>query len=227
MSYNGGLIVISVLIADDHSIVRSGIKLMINKQHDMKVIDEAQNGEEVVYKALEKCPDIVIMDLNMPKKSGLLATKQINEENKLIKIIVLTMHDDKEYLFRVLQAGASGYLLKSHDEEDLLEAIRAVHHGEAFLYPNATKLLLEEYIKIRPAEEDDRQKLTGREQEVLSYLAKGFTNRKIADTMYLSIKTIEAYRSKIMDKLKMNTRQDLIKFAITSGIIDYTSWGED
>lgn len=213
---------ISVLLADDHAIVRSGIKHMINSQPDMEVLFEAENGEEVVYTALEKQPDIVIMDLNMPKKSGLVATKQIHEANNEIKIIVLTMHESKEYLFHSLQAGASSYLLKSYHEDDLIEAIRTVHRGEAYLYPNATKLLLEEYMKKSDeSEENYNQKLTGREQEVLSYLAKGYTNREIAEQLFLSIKTIESHKSKIMGKLNLKTRPDLIKFALKNGYLDF------
>lgn len=159
---------ISVLVADDHSIVRAGISMMINNYGGMKVIGEAADGEEAVQKALELQPDVVIMDLNMPKVSGLVATKKINEENPNIKIIVLTMHDDREYIFRVIQAGASSYLLKSHPENDLIEAIRTVHRGEAYLYPNATRMLLEDYIqKSSSTTEDNLMKLTGREQEGL------------------------------------------------------------
>ncbi|WP_274307938.1 response regulator transcription factor [Solibacillus daqui] len=212
---------ISVLLADDHAIVRSGIKHMINSQTDMKVIDEAENGEEAVHKALEITPDVIIMDLNMPKKSGLVATKQINEANNKVKIIVLTMHEGKEYLFHALQAGASSYLLKSYHENDLLEAIRTVYRGEAYLYPNATKLLLEEYMKKSVDNESNLQKLTGREQEVLSYLAKGYTNREIGEMLFLSIKTIESHRSKIMDKLQLKTRPDLVEFAVKNGYLDF------
>lgn len=214
---------ISVLLADDHAIVRSGIKHMINSQSDMEVLFEAENGEEVVNISLENQPDIVIMDLNMPKKSGLVATKQIHEANSEIKIIVLTMHESKEYLFHSLQAGASSYLLKSYHEDDLIEAIRTVHRGEAYLYPNATKLLLEEYMKKTDSssEEDYNQKLTGREQEVLAYLAKGYTNREIAEQLFLSIKTIESHKSKIMGKLNLKTRPDLIKFALKNGYLDF------
>lgn len=214
---------ISVLLADDHSIVRSGIKLLINSQSDMEVLYEAKDGEEAVNIALEKSPDVVILDLNMPKKSGLVAIKQINEANKEVKIIVLTMHDDKEYIFRALQAGASSYLLKSHHENDLIEAIRTVNRGEAFLYPSATKLLLEDYLrKTNMSNGNAIDQLTGREQEVLSYLAKGFTNREIGERLFLSIKTIESHRSKIMEKLNLKTRHELVKYAIKNGFLDFT-----
>lgn len=214
---------ISVIVADDHAFVRSGIKLMIDSQSNMKVIDEAQDGEEAVQKALDQIPDIIIMDLNMPKMSGLVATKQINEANKKIKIIVLTMHDDKEYIFRALQAGASSYLLKSHHENDLIDAIRAVHKGEVYLYPNATRILLEDYIQKSSLLEDDNvARLTGREQEVLSYLAKGYTNRETAESLFLSTKTIESHRSNIMEKLDLKTRPALVEYAAKNGFLDFS-----
>lgn len=208
------------MLADDHAIVRAGLKLLIESQPDMKVIDEAVDGEDAVIKALNTEPDVIVMDLNMPKKSGLIAIKQINEANSKIKIIVLTMHEDKEYIFRVLQAGASSYLLKSHHENDLIEAIRTVHNGDAYLYPNATKLLLEDYMKKSAQFNDDTlQKLSGREQEVLTYLAKGYTNREIAEQLYVSIKTIESHRANIMEKLKLKTRPDLVQYALKHGLL--------
>src|SRR5690625_5164857 len=138
---------ISILLVDDHKIVRSGLKLLINNQPDMKVKYEADNGEDGVKIALDKEPDIVIMDLNMPDKSGLLSIQQIHEANQQIKIIVLTMHEDKQYILRSLQAGASSYLLKSQHENDLIDAIRYVYQGEAYLYPSATRYLLEEFFE--------------------------------------------------------------------------------
>lgn len=212
---------ISVLLADDHSIVRAGIKLLIDSQPDMTVCCEAVDGEEAVHKALTKNPDVVVMDLNMPKINGLIATKQINEENANIKIIALTMYDDQEYIFRVLQAGASGYLLKSHHENDLIEAIRTVYRGEAYLYPNAIKLVLQDYMKRAKNYNESMQQLTGREQEVLSYLAKGYTNREVAEKLYVSIKTIESHRAKIMEKLNLQTRHELVKYAIKNGFLDF------
>lgn len=213
---------ISVIVADDHAIVRTGIRMLINSQSDMEVIAEAEDGEEAVQLALNLQPDVVVMDLNMPHKNGILASKQITESNSGIRIVVLTMHDDKEYIFRVLQAGASSYLLKSHHDTDLLEAIRAVHRGEAYLYPNATKLLLESYIENASTSEEQPALLTSREEEVLSYLAKGFTNREAAEKLFLSTKTVEAHRSKIMDKLNLKTRPALVEYALKNGFLDFS-----
>lgn len=213
---------ITVLLIDDHQIVRSGIKLLINSEPDMEVLYEADNGEEGVQLALKKNPDVVIMDLNMPKKNGFLAMKQINESNSDIKLIVLTMHEDKEYIFRALEAGASSYILKSHQENTLIEAIRTVYKGEAYLYPSATKLLLEEYMKKANQKSENRiDKLTAREQEVLSFLALGYTNREVAERLILSVKTIESHRSNIMGKLNLKTRSDLVKYAIKNGLLDF------
>jgi len=211
---------ISILLADDHCIVRTGIKFLINSNPDMEVVGEARDGEEAVQKALEIKPDIVIMDLSMPKKNGMLALRQINEANSDIKIIVLTMHEEKEYIFRVLQAGASSYLLKSHQENHLIEAIRVVHSGEAYLYPNATKILLEDYFNKTNRIGTKFRDLTNREQEVLSYLARGYTNREVAESLFLSIKTIESHRANIMEKLKLKTRRELVDYAIRNGFLE-------
>jgi len=213
---------ISVLLADDHRIVRSGIKLLINEQPDMRVDYEAEDGDEAVQIALKKKPDVIIMDLNMPKKNGLIAMKQINEKNEDIKIIALTMHEDKEYIFRALQAGASSYLLKSYQENDLIEAIRTVHKGDAYLYPKATKMLLKDYLQ-KESQHTQRsiRQLTAREQEVLSFIALGYTNREVAEKLYLSVKTIESHRANIMGKLNLKTRSDLVQYALNHGYLDF------
>lgn len=211
---------ISILLADEHAIVRTGLKLLINNQKDMKVCWEADNGEEAVRLALEKQPDIVILDLSMPKMNGLVALRKIHDANRGIKIIVLTMHEEKEYIFRVLQAGASSYLLKSHQEDDLIEAIRTVYQGGAYLYPKVTKLLLEDYKDKLNTKTEKMSRLTAREQEVLSYIAKGYTNREIAEELFLSVKTIESHRARIMEKLNLRTRQEMVKFALEYGLLD-------
>ncbi|MDZ5473969.1 response regulator transcription factor [Bacillus sp. 31A1R] len=215
---------IRVIIADDHAIVRSGITMLINSQGDMKVIATAMDGEEVVQKTTELKPDVVVMDLNMPPgKNGLFATKQLKELCPEVHIIVLTMHDDKEYIFRVLQAGASGYILKSAEDMDLVTAIRTVFGGEAYLYPKATKLLIESYLDqiASGLVEDGTALLTSREEEVLSMLAKGYSNKEVAETLYLSVKTIEAHKSKIMEKLNLRTRPELVKYALKHGLLDF------
>ncbi|MFE8703130.1 response regulator [Cytobacillus sp. FJAT-54145] len=215
---------IKVIIADDHAIVRSGIQMLINSQEDMEVIETAEEGEQAIRKTVELKPDVVVMDLNMPPgKNGLFATKQLKELVPQIHIIVLTMHDDKEYIFKVLQAGASGYILKSAEDMDLLTAIRTVSNGEAYLYPKATKALIENYLEQIAAGliEDGTALLTAREEEVLSMLAKGYSNKEIAEVLFLSVKTIESHKSKIMEKLNLKTRPELVKYALKHGLLDF------
>lgn len=215
---------IKILIADDHTIVRAGLEMMVNEQDDMEVIGTASDGQEAFNKALELKPDIVLMDLNMPPgENGLTATKRLKEAAPEIKVLVLTMHDDKEYIFRVLQAGACGYVLKSADDMDLIQAIRTVYNDEAYLYPKATKLLIENYMeKVSNGEQEDLfDTLTPREEEVLSYFAKGYTNKEIAEMLYVSVKTVESHKSKIMDKLGLRTRPELVRYALKHGLLDF------
>ncbi|HHY74371.1 MAG TPA: response regulator transcription factor [Bacillus bacterium] len=215
---------IRIIITDDHAIVRTGIEMMVNLQEDMEVIDTACDGSEAFQKAIQLKPDIVIMDLNMaPGENGLIATKKLKEANPDIKVLILTMHDDREYIFRVLQAGASGYILKSAEDMDLINAIRTVQRGEAYLYPKAQKLLIEDYMEriANEGEDDIFQQLSIREQEVLEYIAKGYTNKEIADMLYLSVKTIESHKSKIMEKLQLRTRPELVRYALKQGLLDF------
>lgn len=215
---------IKIIIADDHKIVRAGLEMMINDQEDMTVIGTASDGQEAYQKAIELKPDVVLMDLNMPPgENGLIATKKLKEAAPDIKVLILTMHDDKEYIFRVLQAGASGYVLKSAEDLDLIQAIRTVYQDEAYLYPKATKLLIEDYMeKVAKGEQDDPfDTLTPREQEVLSYFAKGYTNKEIGEKLYVSVKTIESHKSKIMDKLGIRTRPELVKYALKHGLLEF------
>lgn len=212
---------ISVLIADDHSMVRSGLKHIIDEQSDMKVISEATNGVEAVEKTLELQPDVIIMDLKMPQKNGLIATEQILEQDGATKIIVLTMYDEKEYMLRILQAGALGFLLKSHGADELLDAIRAVYKGEAYLPPSATKVLIKEYANRENKGKQGGRKLSPREKEVLAYIAKGYTNKEVSEKLYVSIKTVESHRSNIMQKLNIQNRHELVKYAVQKGFMDF------
>lgn len=215
---------IRIIIADDHAIVRSGLEMMVNMQEDMEVIDTACDGNEAFQKTMLLKPDIVIMDLNMSVgENGLTATRKIKEAMPEIKVLILTMHDDREYIFRGLQAGASGYILKSAEDMDLINAIRTVEKGDAYLYPKAQKLLIEDYMDrlVNGGTEDIFKLLSTREQEVLEYIAKGYTNKEIADILYLSVKTIETHKSKIMEKLQLRTRPELVKYALKQGLLDF------
>lgn len=215
---------IRVLIADDHAIVRSGLAMLINAQDDMEVVDTAADGREAVEKALVLRPDIVLMDLSMPPgENGLSATARLKEAAPEIDILVLTMHDDEEYLFRVLQAGASGYILKSAPDMDLLSAIRTVKQGAAYLHPSAAKSLIQEFLqRVQKGEEiDNYNVLTDREQEILSLIAKGYSNKEIAEQLVVSVKTIETHKTKIMEKLHLKTRPELVRYALKKGLLDF------
>lgn len=215
---------IRVLIADDHTIVRSGLTMLINAQENMEVVGTAADGEEAVQQALQLKPDVVLMDLNMPPgQNGLIATGRLKEVAPDVEILILTMHDDSEYLFRVLKAGASGYILKNADDLDLLQAIATVYAGQAYLYPKATKSLIEDFLhRVSLGEETDQyQQLTTREQEVLAWIAKGYSNKEIGEMIHLSVKTVEVHKAKIMDKLQLKTRPELVKYAFEKGLLDF------
>jgi two-component system response regulator NreC len=215
---------IRILIADDHAIVRSGLGMLINAQEDMQVVGFAADGKEACEKAKELRPDVVLMDLSMPPgENGLTATARLKETAPEIQVLVLTMHDDEEYLFRVLQAGAAGYILKSAPDLDLIQAIRTVVQGNAYLYPSATKSLIEEFLSmVKNGEEQARYEiLTEREKEVLVLIAKGFSNKEIAEQLVVSVKTIESHKAHIMEKLHLRTRPDLVRYAIKKGWLDF------
>lgn len=215
---------IRLLIADDHAIVRSGLSMLLNNQADMDVIGTAADGAEAFTKALELRPDIVLMDLSMPPgENGLSATTRLKAEAPEIDILVLTMHDDEEYLFRLLQAGASGYLLKSAADNDLLTAIRTIYSGAAYLHPSATKSLIAEFLqRVHRGEDVEHfQVLTEREQEILTLIAKGYANKDIAEKLIVSVKTVESHKAKIMEKLQMRTRPELVRYALKKGLLDF------
>lgn len=215
---------IRVLIADDHAIVRSGLAMLINAQEDMEVVGMAADGGEAYSLALQLRPDVVLMDLSMPPgENGLTATARIKEAAPEIVILVLTMHEDEGYLFRVLQAGASGYILKSALDMDLLTAIRTVSRGEAYLYPSATKWLIQEFLQRVQRGEDTESFhiLSEREQEILTLIAKGYSNKEIAEKLVVSVKTVETHKAKIMEKLHLKTRPELVRYALKKGLLQF------
>lgn len=212
---------IKVMIVDDHTVIRSGLSMLINSQEDMEVIGAAENGREAYEQALALNPDVIVMDLNMPEENGLSATKRIKDKLPDIEILILTMHDDKEYLFEVLKAGASGYILKSAKDSDLMTAIRTVRSGAAYLYPSATKVIISDYLTRSQSGEENYSLsgLTEREAEILPYIAQGYSYKEISEKLYLSVKTVEAYKAKIMEKLNLQTRPELIKYAMKNGFL--------
>ena len=212
---------IRVLLADDHAILRDGIRALLTDHPDIVVIGEAEDGHWAVHLAHELHPDVVLMDIGMPRLNGLEATRQIKHDCPEVAILILTMHDNEEYLRQVLAAGASGYVLKRAAASELVAAIRAVHRGEAALSPAVARMLIEDYLRS----EDGRiaatpSDLTPREREVLQLIAEGHTSKQIAELLCLSVKTVQAHRTSLMQKLDLHDRGDLIKYAIQKRIID-------
>jgi two-component system response regulator NreC len=212
---------IRVLLADDHTILREGIRALIEDQGDMEVVGEAEDGQATVKMVAQLLPDVVVMDIAMPLLNGLEATRQIRRDFPQVKVLILTMHENEEYIRQVLAAGALGYVLKDAAARDLLGAIRTVYQGEAVLSPAITRLVIEDYLRwgdIRP--EDTTNGLTAREREVLQLIAEGYTNKEIAGILSLSVKTVQSHRTNLMNKLDLHDRGELIKYAIQKKIID-------
>ncbi|AWB46898.1 DNA-binding response regulator [Paenibacillus sp. CAA11] len=215
-----------IVIADDHAIVRSGFSMILNFQEDMEVIGTAADGMEA-YTVTAKCrPDILIMDLSMPPgESGLIATGKIKEDFPDTKILILTMHDDEDYLFHVLKSGASGYVLKNAPDEELLLAIRTIYSGGTYIHPKMATSLVREFInkdKDKPSHSDDPfELLSKRELEILPLIAKGYGNKEIAEMLFVSVKTVEAHKAKIMEKLQFKNRPELVEYALKKKLLDF------
>jgi two-component system, NarL family, response regulator NreC len=210
---------IRIVVADDHAVLRAGLRALLNAEPDMEVIGEAANGREAVQRAEELRPDVIVMDLSMPVMGGLDATKQIKEKGLDTRVLVLTVHAEQQYLLPVLQAGGAGYVLKQAADTELIQAIRTVHRGEAFLYPTAANLLLEDYRRRVTHDADQLDGLSEREREVLKLTAEGFSSQEIADRLIISAKTVDTYRQRIMDKLDIHHRSELIRYALRKGLL--------
>lgn len=208
-----------IIIADDHKIMREGLKALIEKQPDMEVAAEAQDGLAVTKLARKLLPQVIIMDIGMPEMNGIDATRQIISENKEIKIIALSMHSDRRFVLEMLKAGASGYLLKDSAFEELVNAVHTVMSGQSYLSPRITDIVVKEYLYNMPKSESTVfNVLTVREREVLQLLAEGKSTKQIASTLNLSVKTVETHRQQIMDKLEIRTVAELTKYAIREGL---------
>ena len=211
----------TILLADDHTIVRQGIRSLLDAQEGIEVVGEAEDGRQAVEKAKELVPDIVVIDITMPNLNGIEATRQIKKINDKIRILVLTVHDNEEYVHQILQAGASGYLLKESAVSDLVSAINAVKKGDIFLSPSISKVVVKDYIRHVEAESggfDSLNILTNREREILQLIAEGRTNKEIAALLKLSVKTVDVHRSHIMEKLHIHDITGLVKYAIRKGL---------
>ena len=212
---------IRLVLADDHTILREGIRALLEDQPDMAVVGEAEDGRQAVQLTHDLRPNVVLMDIAMPLLNGLEATRQINRDHPEIHVLVLTMHDNEEYIHEVLAAGASGYVLKQAAASELVAAIRAVHHGEAVLSPAITRVVIQDYLRSEAAQPViASNELTSREREVLQLIAEGHTSKEIAEMLTLSVKTVQAHRTSLMQKLDLHDRGDLIKYAIQKKIIE-------
>lgn len=216
---------IRLLVVDDHPVVRAGLRTLLGAQPDMEVVGEADDGAVAVERALELRPDVVVMDITMRGVSGLEATRDLRRLLPETKVLVLTMHADEEYLRQMLEAGATGYVLKQAVDTELAVAIRAVQRGEVFLYSSFTRVLLgelgsNEELTDGHSPPDSYELLSQREKEVLRLVALGYTNRQTADRLYLSVKTVETYRARVMEKLELRSRSALVRYALRKGLLD-------
>ncbi len=212
---------IKILVVDDHAIMRDGIRALLSLHNDLEIVGEASEGKEAIEKVQELGPDVVIMDVAMPGMDGLEATRRIRKRNPKVKVLVLTQHDNREYILSAIKAGTSGYVPKRAVGAELVSAIRAVNKGESFLYPSAAAALIEDYL--RQAEEEPYDRLTDREREILKLIAEGHTSREIAEMLFISLKTVLGHRTKILQKLDIHNRTELIKYALHKGLVSIES----
>ena len=212
---------IRVLVVDDHTIVRDGIAALLSLAGDIEVVGEATNGNEALKMVSELHPDVVLMDIAMPIMGGLEATRRISKEYPETKVLVITQHDDKEYVFPVLESGASGLISKAGASSELASGIRSVYQGDSFLSPSVAKLLVENYQHTagERSQQDPYNRLTGREREILKLLAEGYSTHEIAGMLVITPKTVEGHKTNLMSKLGIHNRIDLVKYALRKGII--------
>jgi two-component system, NarL family, response regulator NreC len=212
---------IRILLADDHTVMRTGLRVLLERQPDFKVVAEAADGREAAELAEKLNPDVAVLDVAMPRLNGLDAAQQISGKNPSIAIVVLSMHADEGYIIRALKAGARGYLLKDSAEADLISAIRAVHDGKAFFSPVISRMLAEDFIRQinDRGVEDSYELLTIREREVLQLLAEGKSNKEVAAVLNLSHYTVETHRANILEKLRLHSTPELILYAVRKGVI--------
>jgi len=212
-------LVTRILIADDHSIVRSGLKKVLDAKPDMEVVAEAEDGHEAVEKALKEDVHLVILDVSMPRKTGIQAAAELNKRKPELRVLMLSMHDSEQFLFEALKAGASGYVLKSGADTNIVDAVRAAMRGDSYLYPSAVTAIVRDYVERGGRGEEQFDVLTPRELEVLKLIAEAHTSKEIANALFISVKTVERHRQNILDKLGMSDRVELTRYAIRRGLI--------
>jgi len=212
---------IRIVLADDHKLMRSGLRVLLEQQPDLTVVGEASDGREAVALVASQRPDVLVMDIGMPSLNGIEAAAQVTKGNPEAAIVMLSMHSDESYVLRALKAGAKGYLLKDSAEADLIRAVRAVAEGKSFFSPAVSKVLLDDYVRKlkRSGTEDPYDLLTPREREVLQLVAEGKSNKEVAQLLNLSVYTVETHRSNIMEKLNLHGVPELILYAVRKGII--------
>lgn len=214
---------IRILLADDHAVLRAGLKLLLGEQPDMQVVGEAVDGTAVIPLTEVTQPDLILLDLTMPRLGGLEVLPLIQQKVPQVRVLILTMHDDEGYLRQALKMGAAGYVLKKAADVELLLAIRAVMRGDMYVHPTMTKVMLENVFpggEAQPADDDLWATLSEREQEVLQLVAMGYTSREVAEKLSLSVKTVETYRARGMEKLELRSRAALVRFALAHGLME-------
>ncbi len=210
-----------ILLADDHALVRRGVRLILDNESDLTVVAEAADGAEAIDKARTDQPDLAILDIAMPRMTGLQAARELSRLLPDLRILILTMYDNEQYLFESLKAGASGYVLKSVADRDLVEACRAAMRGEPFLYPGAVTALIRNYLEsARGGENTPAKAITDREEEILKLVAEGHSSKQIADMLFISFKTVERHRANLLQKLGLRDRLELTRYAIRAGLIE-------
>ena len=213
-------LVTRILVADDHPIVRSGLRKVLDAKPDMQVVAEAEDGAEAVRLALAEDVHVAILDVSMPKMTGIQAAEELHKRKPELKLLMLSMYDSEQFLFESLRAGASGYVLKSGADQDIVEAIRRTMRGQSFLYPSAISTLVRDFVdRGRPDEEQLLDILTPRELQVLKLIAEAYSSKEIAQELVISVKTVERHRQNILDKLGMSDRVELTRYAIRRGLI--------
>jgi DNA-binding NarL/FixJ family response regulator len=212
-------LVTRILIADDHAIVRSGLKNVLDAKPDLEVVAEAEDGAEAVEKALQDDVHLAILDVSMPRMTGIQAAAELHKRKPKLKTLMLSMHDSEQFLFEALKAGASGYVLKSGVDTDIVDACRAAMRGDSYLYPSAVTTLVRDYVERGGRGEEQFDVLTPRELEVLKLIAEAHTSKEIADALFISIKTVDRHRQNILEKLGMRDRVELTRYAIRRGLI--------
>ena len=209
-----------ILVADDHPIVLRGLKTVLNAQPDCEVVAEATDGDEAVALALSEDVHLAILDISMPRKTGLQAAREITHRKPEVRVLMLSMHDNEQYLFEAIKVGASGYVLKSAVDRDLVEACRAAMRGEPFLYPGGVRALMREYVERARAGDVLRSELlTPREEEIVKLVAEAHTNEEIGELLHISKKTVERHRANVLEKLGMRDRVELTRYAIRRGLV--------